>query len=182
MTTTTTDIPGYLTGTWTIDPVHSNVSFVVRHLGVSKVRGRFTELEGEVVTAENVLDSTVSATIKAGSVDTTNEQRDEHVRNADFLDVENYPTLSFRSTGIRTDGEDYLIDGELTLHGVTKPVTLTAELGGFGDGMTEGSKVIGVSATTEINRTDFGIGEGVPAAVVSDKIKIELDIEAIQES
>ncbi len=181
MTATTTDIPGYVTGTWTIDPVHSNVSFVVRHLGVTKVRGRFTDFEGEIVTAEDIRDSSVTATMRAAGVDTTNEQRDEHVRNADFLDAENHPTLSFRSTGIRVDGEDYLIDGELTLRGVTRPVTLTAELGGFGDGMTEGSTIVGVSAHTEINRSDFGVGEGIPSAVVSEKIRIELDIEAIKQ-
>ncbi|WP_024877926.1 YceI family protein [Saccharomonospora piscinae] len=179
--TATTEIPGYLTGTWTIDAVHSNVSFIVRHLGVTKVRGRFTELEGTLTTADNVLDSSVTAMMTASSVDTTNSQRDEHVRSADFLDVDNHPTLTFRSTGVRTDGEDYLIDGELTLRGVTKAVTLTAELGGFGDGMTEGSKVIGVSARTEIRRADFGIGANIPAAVVSDKVVIELDIEAIRE-
>lgn len=180
MTATTTDIPGYLTGTWAIDPVHSNVSFVVRHLGVSKVRGRFTELEGEIITAENVLDSSVTATMRAASIDTVNQQRDDHVRSADFLDAENHPTLTFRSTGVRTDGADYLIDGDLTLRGVTRPVTLTAELGGFGDGMTEGSKVLGASASTEISRTDFGVGGGIPSAVVSDTIRIELDIEAVR--
>ncbi len=182
MTSTTTAVPGYLTGTWAIDPVHSSVSFSVRHLGVSKVRGKFTEVEGEITTAENILDSSVTATIKAASIDTSNEQRDEHVRGADFLDVENHPTLSFRSTGIRADGDDYLIDGELTLHGVTKPVTLTAELGGFGDGQAEGSKVLGVSARTEINRSDFGVGGNVPSAVVGEKITIELDIEALRQN
>ncbi|EIE98620.1 YceI family protein [Saccharomonospora glauca] len=178
MTTSTTEIPGYLTGTWTIDPVHSNVSFVVRHLGVTRLRGRFTDVSGEIVTAENITDSSVTATMRAASIDTTNQQRDDHVRGADFLDVENHPTLSFRSTGIRVDGEDYLIDGELTVRGVTKPVTLTAELGGFGPGLTEGSKVIGVAARTEIKRSDFGVGAGIPSAVVSDKVIIELDIEA----
>ncbi|WP_298180040.1 YceI family protein [Saccharomonospora sp.] len=182
MTSTTTAVPGYLTGTWTIDSVHSNVGFIVRHLGVSKIRGKFTEVEGEIKTAENILDSSVTATIKAASIDTTNAQRDEHVRGSDFLDVEKYPTLSFRSTGIRADVDDYLIDGELTLHGVTKPVTLTAELGGFGDGQTEGSKVLGVSARTEINRSDFGVGENVPSAVVGEKITIELDIEALRQN
>ncbi|NIJ11616.1 polyisoprenoid-binding protein YceI [Saccharomonospora amisosensis] len=177
--TATTEIPGYLTGTWTIDEVHSDVTFVVRHLGVSKVRGRFTGIEGTIVTAENILDSSVTATIDAASIDTNNEQRDNHVRDAEFLDVENHPTLSFRSTGIRADGADYLIDGELTLHGVTRPVTLTAELGGFGDGLIEGSKVIGVSATTELNRGDFEVGTGLPNAVVSDKIKVELNLEGL---
>ncbi|SFQ52067.1 Polyisoprenoid-binding protein YceI [Amycolatopsis arida] len=178
MTTATTQIPGYLAGTWDIDPVHSDVSFTVRHLGVSKVRGSFGEFSGEITTAESITDSTVIATIQAAGIDTNNEQRDGHVRSADFLDVERFPTLTFRSTGIRVDGEDYLIDGELTVRGVTRPVTLTTELGGFGDGMTEGSKVLGVSASTEISRSDFGVGASIPTAVVSDKIRIELNIEA----
>ncbi|WP_372666402.1 YceI family protein [Amycolatopsis kentuckyensis] len=179
MSASTTAIPGYLTGTWVIDPVHSTVTFTVRHLGVSKVRGRFEAFEGTVVTGEDVLGSTVTATIQAASVSTTNEQRDGHIRSADFLDAENLPTLTFTSTGIRVDGEDYLIDGDLTLHGVTKPVTLTAEIGGFGDGLTPGSKVIGVSAHTEISRAAFEVGASIPVAVVSDKIKIELDVEAV---
>ncbi|MFF5992964.1 YceI family protein [Prauserella flavalba] len=178
MSAPTTEIPGYIVGTWTIDAVHSDVTFTVRHLGVSKVRGRFGEFGGEIVTAENIADSSVTATIQAHSVDTNNEQRDAHVKGGDFLDVEQFPTLTFHTKGIRADGEDFLIDGELTLHGVTKPVTLNAELGGFGDGMTEGSKVLGVSATTEISRSDFGVGATIPTAVVSDKIKIELNIEA----
>ncbi|WP_199434872.1 YceI family protein [Qaidamihabitans albus] len=174
----TAEIPGYTVGTWVIDPVHSDVTFTVRHLGVSKVRGRFSIFEGEIVTASDLAGSSVTATIQAGSIDTNNEQRDGHVKSADFLDIEQFETLTFRSTGVRTDGEDYLVDGELTLHGVTRPVTLRTELGGFGPGMTEGSTVLGVSASTEINRSDFGVGATIPAAVVSEKIRIELNIEA----
>ncbi|HKS45868.1 MAG TPA: YceI family protein [Amycolatopsis sp.] len=174
----TTEIPGYIVGTWHIDSAHSDVTFTVRHLGVTKLRGRFDQVEATIVTAEKILDSRVTATIQAASVDTNNEQRDGHVKSPDFLDVENFPTLGFTSTGIRFEDGEYLIDGELTLHGVTKPVTLLAELGGFGDGLSEGAKVLGVSAGTEISRKEFGIGDNIPAAVVSDKIKIELDIEA----
>ncbi|PRX46173.1 polyisoprenoid-binding protein YceI [Prauserella shujinwangii] len=179
MTSATTEIPGYVAGAWAIDPVHSDVTFTVRHLGVSKVRGRFRDVEGEIVTGEDITGSSATATIRAASFDTNNEQRDAHVKGSDFLDVERFETLGFRSTGIRTDGEDYLIDGELTIHGVTRPVTLTAELGGFGPGLTEGSKVIGVSATTEISRGDFEVGATIPTAVVSDKVKIDLNIEAV---
>ncbi|WP_419995195.1 YceI family protein [Streptomyces boninensis] len=178
--TTATTIPGYLTGTWTIDPVHSDASFTVRHLGISKVRGRFDNVEGTIVTAENPLESTVTATIPAASVNTNNEQRDGHVRAEDFLDVENHPTLSFRSTGVRAEDEEtFLVDGELTLRGVTRPVTLKVELGGFGDGL-QGGKVIGLSGSTEINRKDFGITGGPAGAAVSEKITISLDIEAVQ--
>lgn len=176
--TTATQIPGYIAGTWTIDPVHSDVTFIVRHLGVSKVRGRFNAVSGTVVTGATPQESSVSAVIEADSVDTKNDQRDGHVKSADFLDVATHKALTFTSTAVRVDGESVEIDGELTLHGVTKSVTLTGELGGFGDGMSEGAKVLGVSASTEISRSAFGVGAGIPSAVVSDKIKIELDIEA----
>jgi len=175
---TTTEIPGYIAGTWVIDSAHSDVTFTVRHLGVSKVRGRFDEVETTIVTGASILDSTVTATIQAASIDTNNDQRDGHVKSGDFLDVAEFPTITFASTGVRYDDGEYLIDGELTLHGVTKAVTLVAELGGFGDGLSEGAKVLGVSARTEISRSDFGVGANIPGAVVSDKIKIELDIEA----
>jgi polyisoprenoid-binding protein YceI len=179
---TSTQIPGYLTGTWAIDPVHSDVSFVVRHLGVSKVRGHFGTFEGTIVTAENPLESTVTAKIDAASIDTRNEQRDAHVRGEDFLDVEKYPELVFTSTGVRAHGEGFLVDGELSFHGVTKPVTLELELNGFGDGMGEGIKVAGFSASTEISRKDFGITGGPAGAVVGDKITILLEIEATKQS
>src|SRR5690242_14940681 len=107
MSTPTVTIPGYLTGTWTIDPVHSDVSFIVRHLGISKVRGQFATFSGEIVTADNPLDSTVTATIDAGSFHSRNEQRDGHVRGEDFLHVDDHPQLTFVSTGIRQDGEDF---------------------------------------------------------------------------
>jgi len=179
MTASTTEIPGYIPGTWKIDSTHSDVDFVVRHLGVSKVRGRFAEVEGEIVTASEITESTVTAVIKADSIDTKNADRDAHVKNADFLDVEQFPTLTFVSTGVRAEDGEYLIDGDLTVHGVTKPVTLETEIGGFADGMTEGSKVFGISATTEIKRSDFGVGASAPNAVLADKIKIELNIEAV---
>ncbi|NIH83216.1 YceI family protein [Amycolatopsis granulosa] len=182
MTASTIEIPGYIAGTWTIDSVHSDVDFIVRHLGVSKVRGRFDNVEGEIVTGADLAGSKVTATIKADSIDTNNADRDAHVKNAEFLDVEQFPTLTFVSTGVRAEDGEYFIDGELTLHGVTKPVTLSAEVGGFADGLAEGSKVFGISAATEIKRTDFGVGANVPSAVVSDKVRIELNIEALLQS
>ncbi|GGP81752.1 YceI family protein [Saccharothrix coeruleofusca] len=178
--TSTAQIPGYLVGTWAIDPVHSDVSFVIRHLGVSKVRGHFGSVEGQIVTAENPLESTVTATIHADSIDTKNEQRDAHVKGEDFLHVEQYPTLTFTSTGVRAEGEQFFIDGDLTLRGVTKPVSLELEPNGFGDGF-EGAKVAGFSATTEINRRDFGVTGGAAGAVVGDKVKIVLEIEAVKQ-
>ena len=120
---TTTRIPGYVVGTWDIDPVHSDVSFTVRHMMVSKVRGRLGTFSGEIVTAPQFTDSVVTASVDASSVDTGNAQRDGHIRTADFFEVENHPTWSFRSTAIRPDGDDYALDGELTIKGVTRPVT-----------------------------------------------------------
>ena len=105
-TETTTVVPGYVAGTWTIDPVHSEVGFSVRHMMVSKVRGKFASFEGSIVTGENPLDSTVTATVDLASIDTGNADRDAHIRSADFFDVERHPTLTFRSTGVRRVGDD----------------------------------------------------------------------------
>ncbi|MBW4717727.1 YceI family protein [Saccharothrix obliqua] len=174
-------IPGYIAGTWAIDPVHSDVSFVVRHLGVSKVRGHFDAFEGTIVTAENPLESTVNAKIETASINTKNGQRDAHVKNEDFLDVEKHPELTFSSTGVRAHGEGFLVDGDLTLRGVTKSVTLELEINGFGEGMG-GSTVAGFSASTDISRKDFGVTGGAAGAAVGDKITILLEIEALLQS
>jgi polyisoprenoid-binding protein YceI len=178
----TSTIPGYRTGTWQIDTVHSDVSFTVRHMMVSKVRGQFTEFEGTIVTAENPSDSTVTATIKLDSIDTRNEQRDNHIRSADFFEVEKYPTMTYRSTGLSGNGENWTIEGDLTLHGVTRPVPLSLELNGFTADPYGGQRA-GFSATAEINRRDFGIDISLPmdggGVVVGDKISINLEVEAV---
>lgn len=170
--------PGYVPATWTIDPSHSEISFSVRHLGLARVRGRFDKFSGQIVTAENVLDSTVSVAIDAASIDTNDSGRDAHVRGEDFLDVDNHPEWTFRSTGIRAEDDDYVVTGELTVHGVTKQVELTAELGGFATGPS-GATTIGISAATKLDRRDFGVG-GAPGVLGND-LKIELEIEATQD-
>ena len=181
-TTTTSTIPGYIVGTWAIDPVHSDVSFTVKHMMVSKVRGRFGAVEGQLVTAADPLQSSVEATIDMVSIDTNNAQRDAHIRSADFFEVETHPNMTFRSTGIRADGDDFLVDGELTIKGITKPVTLALELGGFGPDAYGGTRA-GFSATTTINRRDFGVDISMPldggGVVVGDKVTVSLDIEAV---
>lgn len=182
MSTPTVNIPGYVVGTWDIDPIHSDVSISARHLLVSKVRGHFGDFAGTITTAENPLDSKVEAVIQATSINTKQPQRDDHIRSADFLDVENYPTISFTSTGLRVNGDDWELDGDLTLHGVTKPVTLELEVVGFGPDGQGGTKV-GFSAKTSVNRKDFDIRfnatiEGTGGAVVSDKLEVHLEIEA----
>jgi polyisoprenoid-binding protein YceI len=181
MTETQVQIPGYVAGRWRIDPVHSYVGFVINHMMVSKVRGHFTQVEATVVTAEDPLDSTVTATIQAGSIDTNNSMRDDHIRSADFFDAANHPTLTFASTGIRhVDGQFY-IDGDLTIRGVTNPVTLQVETPEFGPNPQGGTKA-GFSATTEINRNDFGVSYNGPipggGMALGDKVQIVLEIEA----
>jgi polyisoprenoid-binding protein YceI len=182
MTSTATTIPGYLAGTWDIDASHSDVSFSVRHMMVSKVRGRFGAFSGEIVTGETLADSTVTATIDATSIDTNNEQRDGHIRSADFFDVEAHPQWTFRSTGVRTDGGDIVVDGELTLKGVTRPVSLELEVNGFGKDAWGGTRA-GFSASTAIDRNDFGVDIKMPldggGVVVSDKVQINLEIEGV---
>jgi polyisoprenoid-binding protein YceI len=180
---TTTQIPGYVVGAWDIDGTHSTVGFSVRHMMVSKVRGYFRDFSGEIVTAEDPVDSSVTATIDLGSIDTRQEQRDAHIRSADFFDVDNHPHMTFRSTGIRLeDNRDWHVDGELTIKGVTKPVVLELELNGFGPDAYGGTRA-GFSAKTEINRNDFGVDIKMPmdggGVVVGDKISVELEIEAV---
>jgi polyisoprenoid-binding protein YceI len=119
-------------GTYTVDPIHSNVGFVARHLVATKVRGSFTEFEGTIVIGETPESSSVRAAAKASSIKTNQDQRDEHLRSSDFFEVEKYPTMTYRSTGVRADGDDFVVDGDLTLKGVTKQVPLTLELNGFG--------------------------------------------------
>lgn len=177
-----TQIPGYLAGTWDIDPVHSDVSFTVRHMMVSKVRGRFAGFTGEIVTGQDVTGSSVRATIDASSIDTGNEQRDGHVRSADFFDVANHPTWTYTSTGVRADGEDLVIDGDLTIKGVTRSVPLAVEVGGFGPDAFGGTRA-GFSATASINRSDFGVDIAMPldggGVVVSEKVQLTLEIEGV---
>jgi polyisoprenoid-binding protein YceI len=180
--TAATLIPSYTAGTWDIDPVHSDVSFTVRHMMVSKVRGRFGSFSGEIVTGEDVTGSSVSATIDATSIDTNNEQRDNHIRSADFFDVENHPTWTFTSNAVRVDDEDLFLDGELTIKGVTRPVTLSLQVEGFGPDAYGGTRA-GFSASTTINRADYGVDISMPldggGVVVGDKVTINLEIEAV---
>ncbi len=180
-TLTTTTIPGYIAGTWDLDPSHSEVGFSVRHLMVSKVRGRFNSFSGELVTAANPLESSVTASIDLNSIVTGDEGRDNHLRSADFFDVANHPTMTYRSTGVRPDGDAYIVDGELSLHGVTRQVPLKLELNGFIESPM-GTRA-GFSASGEISRKDFGIDINMPleggGVVVGDKVTVTLEIEAL---
>ncbi len=176
-------IDGYTAGTWAIDPVHSDLSFTARHLMVSKVRGHFRDFDGEVVLAENPLESTVTANIRVTSVDTNQEFRDNHIRSGDFFDAENHPIATYRSTGVRVEDGEFVIDGELTLRGITRSVPLQVELNGFGpDPQVEGGRRAGFTARGRINRKDFevnfgGVMNGV--TVVGDHIDLTFEVETV---
>lgn len=175
-------IPGYRAGTWKIDAVHSDVSFSVRHMMVSKVKGRFATFEGEIVTGEEPSASSVTATVDLSSIDTNNERRDGHIRSADFFEVEKHPTMTFVSTAIAADGDDWKITGNLTIKDVTKPVVLSTEVGGFGPDAYGGYRA-GFSATTKISRKEFGVDIEMPleggGVVVGDEVTVSLEIEAV---
>jgi polyisoprenoid-binding protein YceI len=179
---TTVQIPGYVAGTWDIDAAHSTVGFSVRHMMVSKVRGYFRTFSGVLVTAEDPTASTVEATIDMDSIDTRQEQRDAHIRSADFFDVGNHTVMTFRSTAVRTDGADWTVVGDLTIKGITKSVELELELNGFGPDAYGGFRA-GFSAKTEISRKAFGVDIDMPmdggGVVVGDKVTVELEIEAV---
>ena len=128
----TIDIPGYKAGTYVLDSSHSDVNFEVRHMMISKVRGKFLVKQATLVLPENPLDATVEATADVASVDTNDEGRDGHLRSADFFDAENYPTITFASTAVREEGDGLVVDGDLTIKDVTRPITFSLELGGFG--------------------------------------------------
>jgi polyisoprenoid-binding protein YceI len=181
--TTEIAIPGYEAATWTIDPVHSEVGFSARHMMVSKVRGRFTTFSGEIVTGDDPLKSKVTAEIDLSSINTGNEQRDAHIRSADFFEVETYPTMTYEADSVLVEDGDYVLDGHLTLKGVTRNVPLRLELNGFGPDPYGGVRA-GFTATGEINRRDFNVNFNVPmaggGAVVSDKITLQLEIEAVK--
>ena len=177
-----TSIPNFVAGTWDIDPVHSEVSFVVRHMMVSKVRGRFEKVSGEIVTGDSTEDSRVAATIDVSSISTGNEQRDGHIRSADFFEVESYPEWTFTSTAVVAKGDGYVLAGDLTIKGITKPVELDLEVNGFGPDAWGGTRA-GFTATTTIKRSDFGVDIAMPmeggGVVVSEKVGVELEIQAV---
>lgn len=156
MAITTETIPGYVAGTWNIDPMHSELTFSVRHLAISKVKGNFSKFDVTLTTGESIVDSTVEAVIDIASISTGNADRDGHLHSDDFFSTEAHPTATFKSTKVTEDGDDLIIDGEFTMKGVTKPTTLKAEFGGIvtdGYGQTKA----GFSAKGKVDRTEFGI-------------------------
>jgi polyisoprenoid-binding protein YceI len=168
-------------GKYELDITHTQVEFVARHM-LTKMRGRFTEFEGTVVVGEGIDDSSVEVEIKAESVQTNTEQRDDHLRSPDFFEVEKFPVLAFESTGLRyTGGNAFELDGDLTIKETTKPVTLKGEYLGWGQD-PYGNTVFSASVATEINREDWGLTWNVAVEtggfLVGKKIGIEIDVEA----
>jgi polyisoprenoid-binding protein YceI len=172
------------TTTWKLDPAHTQSNFTVRHLGITNVRGEFRSTNGSVLFDEQHPEkSKVEAIIDAKSIHTREDKRDAHLKSADFFDVEKYPTITFKSTQVEKDGDDYKVTGDLTMHGVTKPVTLEAEVTKPIKGMG-GETRRGISAETKVNRREFGLNwsKMVEAApVVGDEIRINIESELILE-
>jgi polyisoprenoid-binding protein YceI len=184
MTNGIAQIPGFIAGTWKLDPNHSDVGFVVGHLVMSKVHGRFDAFSGSVVTDEDLARASVSVSIEAASVDTHLAVRDNQVRSADFLDAEHFPNITFASTAVREKEGRYFVDGNLTIRGRTLPVTLDLNVNGFSPD-TFGATRVSFSATTTIDRNDFGVSFNAPipgldkAMLLSDTVAINLDVEAV---
>lgn len=180
MTTTTLPLQ---TGTWTADHAHSSVEFTVRHLGLAKVRGRFNDFDAEVAVGETLAGSAVRATIDLSSIDTNNADRDAHLRSTDFFDLESHPTMTFASTALRADGDDYLLTGDLTINGVTRQVELEVDFLGSESYPMDDSTRAGFSARGEISRKEFGVEFDIPLGAdkvaIGDKVRIELEIQLV---
>jgi polyisoprenoid-binding protein YceI len=171
------------TGTWAVDAVHSGVLFKVRHLGISNVRGRFNEFTATLTVGESLDDVSLAAVVDMTSVDTNNADRDAHLRSTDFFGTDANPTMEFRSTRISGSGDEYTLDGELTINGVTKPISFPVEFSGANTHPATGNLHAGFYAETQVNRNDFGIDFNMPAGVdklaLGEKIKVELDLQFV---
>jgi polyisoprenoid-binding protein YceI len=182
-TTIATAVP---TGTWKIDPAHSSVEFSAKHLGIATVRGKFNEFEGTLEIGEDLASARAYGTVSAASVTTNEDQRDNHLRSEDFFHAEVHPDLSFGSTAIRPFGDDsFEIDGDLTMRGVTRPITLKAEVQGT-ESDPWGNERVGLEVSGRLNRKDWGmtfnqvLGSG--NVLVSDRVKLNLDISAVKQA
>jgi polyisoprenoid-binding protein YceI len=180
-----TDLTELTPGTWNVDPSHSTVGFVARHLMITKVRGRFTDFSGVVEIAPDPLQSTVQATVDLASITTGDDGRDAHLRSADFFDTDGggSPTMTFTSTGLKVDDGEYVLFGDLTVRDITRQVEFALEFEGVNTDPWGNTKAA-FSAETEINRKDFGLEWNVAletgGVLVSDKVKVQLDIQAVR--
>ncbi|MFQ4150154.1 YceI family protein [Arthrobacter sp. LAPM80] len=183
MSVTTIESTDLTQGTWNLDGSHSTVGFMVRHAGISKVRGQFTEMEGSLTLGETLAETAVTATIAAASFNSGDANRDAHVRGADFFDVEVFPTLTFVSTSVSGDEEEFEMTGELTIRGITKTVTFKGEFGGVAVDAF-GATRAGFEAKTVISRKDFGLTWNAAleagGVLVSDKVTITLEVAFVK--
>ena len=181
-TAVTTPVP---TGTWNVDPAHSRVEFQVKHLGIATVRGHFAEFEGTLDVSEDLSAATARGLVKVASVNTNEEKRDDHLRSPDFFDAEQYEHISFESKAIvPVDEDEFEITGDLTLHGVTREITLRAEVTGTEEDPW-GNERVGLEVTGHLNRGDYGMtfnqALGSGNMLVSDRVKLALDISAVRQ-
>lgn len=186
MTTATATLTRVPTGTWVVDPIHSRVEFQVKHLGIANVRGHFAKFGGGLEIGEDLASAKVYGTADAASVDTSDEGRDTHLRSADFFDAEQHPEIAFTSKAINPTGEEtFEITGDMTIHGVTRELTLHAAITGTEEDPW-GKERVGLEVTGQLNRGDYdmtfnqALGSG--NVVVSDKVKLHLDISAVKQS
>jgi polyisoprenoid-binding protein YceI len=180
--TTTTSLP-LTAGTWTLDAAHSGVHFKIRHLGLSNVRGRFETFTAALEVGETLADVRVNASIDLSSVNTNHPDRDAHLLSTDFFGVDSNPTLEFRSTSVSGDGDEYTLAGDLTINGVTRPVSFPVEFNGIETYPMDGTSHAGFSAATSISRKDFGIDFNLPIGVdklaLGEKVNVELDFQFV---
>jgi polyisoprenoid-binding protein YceI len=181
MSTQTTAVP---TGTWNVDPAHSTVGFAVKHMGIATVRGHFAAFEGALVIGDDLAATTITGSVEVPSVSTNQADRDGHLQSADFFDAENHPAITFASTAIEPlDATTFKVTGDLTIRGTTKPITLHAEIDGT-DTDPWGNERVGVTATGELSRGDFGMtfnqALGSGNMLVSDKVKLTIDVSAVK--
>ncbi len=174
------------TGTWELDPAHSSINFSVRHLMVSKVRGSFKSFRGSIIVADDPLQSAATAEIDTASIDTRDDQRDTHLKSADFLEVDKFPLITYKSTSVRPKGGDeYEVVGDLTIKGTTKPITLDVTFSGLQKDPWGGTR-IGFEASTEFSRKEFGLEWNMAletgGVMVGDKVRIEIEVEAVLKS
>jgi polyisoprenoid-binding protein YceI len=182
-TTTTTSTLPLASGNWNADPAHTTVGFVVRHLGLSKVRGRFEGVTAQLVVGDDLASSSVSARVEMGTVKTGNPDRDAHLASSDFFNADTNPTMTFVSNSITGEGEEFTLAGDLTINGVTRPIELDVEFFGTSVFPMDQSTRAGFSATGSLSRKDFGIEFNVPLGgdkvMIADKVVLELDVQLI---
>jgi polyisoprenoid-binding protein YceI len=186
MTTATPTRTGIPTGSWEPDKAHTKIGFAVKHLGVTTVRGEFRDYDGRLEVGDDLSEAKAELTIQVASVDTGQEQRDDHLRSDDFFDAERYPEIRFESKRFEPVDEDTIkVVGDLTIHGVTQEVELEAELGGHVESGMQGEERIGLDVTGQLSRKDYGMkfnaALGSGNAVVADKVKLVLDIAAVKQ-